>query len=158
MAQTSLTPVLHDIADHLDELAQVLHGEFDALTNNDMEAIQQAADAKSRLTDLLNDLENERTTLLRSAGLDLNKTGVMAYLMRHDSGQPSELTALWQKIEQLTRSCEKQNKINGVIIEKNRRRTEAAMNILRGQPTDNELYSSAGSKVTNRQQQSLAKA
>lgn len=156
MTTPTLQPVLRDIARHLEALQQTLQDEFNALSSQDMAAIAQAAQHKTRLTQLLDDLERERASVLRAAGLDLNSAGITAYLNRYTTPHhQNELAQLWQQIEQLTRDCERQNQINGLIIEQSRRRIKNALTILHGQLPGNELYSATGSTVAETQHQSL---
>lgn len=156
MASPTLLPILNDIAAHLSALQETLQAEYQALSDNDRQGIELAARDKSRLTALLDDLEQERVTLLREAGLDLDRSGVMAYLERHQNSSSDPVTRLWQEIEQLSRDCEQQNRINGIIIEHNRKRTETALNILHGQSGNTELYSSSGNTVSSSNRQSIA--
>lgn len=156
MASATLLPILKDIAAHLTALQETLQTEYRALSDNDRQGIEQAARDKSRLTALLDDLEQERVSLLREAGLDLDRSGVMAYLSRHQQREANPVATLWQEIEQLSRECEQQNRINGIIIEHNRKRTETALNILQGQTGTTELYSSSGNTVSSSSRQSIA--
>ncbi|MGM0679732.1 MAG: flagella synthesis protein FlgN [Pseudomonadota bacterium] len=156
MASPTLLPILKDIAAHLSALQETLQAEYQALSDNDRQGIEQAARDKSRLTALLDDLEQERVTLLREAGLDLDRSGVMAYLGRQQNNSADPLAGVWQEIEQLSRECEQQNRINGIIIEQNRKRTETALNILQGQSGNTELYSSSGNAVSASNRQSIA--
>ncbi len=156
MADPTLLPILKDIAAHLTALQETLQAEYQALSDNDRPGIEQAARDKSRLTASLDDLEQERATLLREAGLDLDRSGVMAYLGRQQNNSTDPVARIWQDIEQLSRDCEQQNRINGIIIEHNRKRTETALNILQGQTGNAELYSASGSTVSASNRQSIA--
>ena len=156
MAAPTLLPILEDILAHLNALQETLQAEYQALSDNDRQGIEQAARDKSRLTAMLDDLEQERVALLREAGLDLDRSGVMAYLGRHQNSSPDPVARTWQEIEQLSRECEQQNRLNGIIIEHNRKRTETALNILQGQSGNTELYSSSGNAVSSSSRQSIA--
>lgn len=156
MSTPTLLPVLKDIAAHLEALLEVLHLEYQALSDNNREGIEQAARDKTRLTGLLEDLEKERVTVLREAGLDLDRSGVMAYLSRHDRPRQDPVSRLWQQIEELSQACEQQNRTNGIVIEHNRRHTETALTILQGQTAETELYSAKGNTVSSSARQSIA--
>ena len=156
MSAPTLLPVLKDIAAHLEALLEVLRLEYQALSENHREGIEQAARDKNRLTGLLEDLEKERVTVLRGAGLDLDRSGVMAYLSRHDRPLQDPVSRLWQQIEELSQSCEQQNRTNGIVIEHNRRHTETALTILQGQTAETELYSASGNTVSSSARQSIA--
>ena len=139
-----MLPVLQDIAAYLDELRSALVAEYEALTVNDTERLTAIAETKQRLSDILGDLDRERSDLLREAGLDLGRTGVLAYLDRQSASEREPLDVLWQRIETLTHDCRRLNQINGIVIEKRRRRAENALRILQGQTIENDLYSPAG--------------
>jgi len=158
MATADLSLLLHDIAEHLAQLVQTLETENAALADNDLDGIVQAANDKNRLFEFLEDLEKERHALLLAAGLDFDSNGIMTYLERNRSRTKNETATTWQQIESLTRQCRKQNQINGIILEKNRRRTEKALAILKGQTPQPTTYTANGETCHNQSRNSLAKA
>ncbi len=158
MAIANLPLLLRDIAEHLTQLSQILENEYTSLSDNDLERIIQAANDKNRLFELIEDLEKERHTVLLAAGLDFDSSGIMAYLQRSPSQANNETASLWQQIETLTRQCRKQNQINGIILEKNRRRTEKALAILKGQSPQMGTYNASGETCHSQSRHSLAKA
>ena len=158
MATADISLLLRDIAEHLAQLMRTLESENTALANNDLDGIIQAANDKNRLFEFLEELENERHALLVAAGLDFDSTGIMAYLARDSARTRNEATAIWQQIETLTRQCRKQNQINGIILEKNRRRTEKALAILKGQTPQAATYTASGETCHSQSRNSLAKA
>jgi len=158
MPQADIEPILQDMATYLDELRRTLIEEYEALASNDLVAVQQAADTKARLSEILDDLEQVRQRQLQEAGLDLNRSGLLHYLNRHFETRRDGLLGLWKKIEELGHECNRLNRINGIVIEKNRRRTENALAILQGKPRNTEYYSAAGARVSTTASQSLAKA
>ncbi|HEB55628.1 MAG TPA: flagellar protein FlgN [Gammaproteobacteria bacterium] len=158
MAIAELSLILQDISEHLGQLATTLEKEHAALFENDLDAIIQTASDKNRLFEFLEDLEKERHALLLAAGLDFDSNGIMAYLQRGTSQTRNETAAIWQQIENLTRQCRKQNQINGIILEKNRRRTEKALAILKGQTPQVATYTANGETCHSQPRHSLAKA
>jgi len=159
MSLPALKPVLLDIVSYLEELRQILIAEYEALSNDDLDALLATAQTKHQLTDMLEQLEQERLTLLKHAGLDLQQTGLMAYFNQHaQTSGNDDLAQLWQRIRTATRDCERLNQINGIIIEKQKRRTESTLALLKGQPTQTELYSSQGESVSHRATTALGKA
>lgn len=158
MAIADLPLLLRDIAEHLTQLGQTLENEYTALAENDLDRIVQAAHDKNRLFEFLEDLEKERHALLLSAGLDFDSSGIMAYLQRDTSQTKHEAAAIWQQIGALTQQCRKQNQINGIILEKNRRRTEKALAILKGQTPQTTTYTASGETCHTQSRHTLAKA
>lgn len=155
---TELSLILQDISGHLIQLAATLESEHAALIDNDLDIIIQAASDKNRLFELLEDLEKERHALLLAAGLDFDSNGIMAYLQRSTFRTKNQTAATWQQIETLTHQCRKQNQINGIMLEKNRRRTEKALAILKGQTPQAATYTANGETCQNQPRHSLAKA
>ncbi len=153
-----MLPVLQDIAAYLDELRQALVAEYEALSAEDSERLANLAEVKQRLSDILGDLDRERSALLREAGLDLDRTGVLAYLDRQAQSEREPLNVLWQRIETLTRDCRRLNAINGIVIEKRRRRAAQALHILQGQTAGSELYTAHGTAPGTGPGNTLAKA
>lgn len=152
-----MTALLKTIAERLSQLLQALEAEYQALSANDVEKMQQTAEDKTTLTEQLERLELKRSILLKNAGLDQDKTGMTAYLQR----QPDADNAMekhWQEIEQITRKCEKQNKVNGIIIESKRRRANTALAILKGQSNTTELYTAEGTAVAPQNPRTIARA
>ncbi|HEB87501.1 MAG TPA: flagellar protein FlgN [Gammaproteobacteria bacterium] len=158
MAIAELSLILQDITEHLTQLVRTLESEHLALVDNDLDAIIQAASDKNRSFELLEDLEKERHALLLAAGLDFDRNGIMAYLQRGTPRTRSETATLWQQIETLTHRCRKQNQINGIMLEKNRRRTEKALAILKGQTPQTATYTASGETCHTQPRHSLAKA
>ncbi|MCW9023747.1 MAG: flagellar protein FlgN [Gammaproteobacteria bacterium] len=151
MAEPALKSILSNITHSLQKLEQTLADEFTALSNDDFEQIQQTAQDKNTVFETLEKLEQQRQQHLADAGLDLNSTGVMAYLDRQTANIKSEMSQSWEQIEVLTQHCRQQNAVNGIILEKNRRRIEKALSILKGQITDTHATYSANGKATSTQ-------
>lgn len=158
MAITELSLILQDISEYLTQLTATLESEHIALIGNDLDTIIQAASDKNRLFELLENLEKERHTLLLAAGLDLDSNGIMAYLQRDTSRTRDQSVAIWRQIGTLTQQCRKQNQINGIMLEQNRRRTEKALAILKGQTPQTATYTANGETCHNQPRHSLAKA
>ena len=153
--KNTLFPVLKDIYAYLQQLKVTLDNEHEALSSQNLEKLNEFAEAKQLLIENLEDLDGERKKILADAGMELGKTGVEDYLSRFSSGK-NELVRIWEAISKLSRECEKQNNVNGVIIESQRRRTETALDILKGNSGESELYSKKGKSVSvNRKSTSI---
>ncbi len=150
--------LLQEIASYLEQLQQALKNEYQALSDNNMPAIETIAREKTVLMDSLEDLDKERRNILSSAGLNLRATGIEDFLQNDNSGQAAELKTTWTKIADLTRQCEKQNNINGIIIENNKQHTENALSILQGKQQGTELYSRQGKSIKTAAKQTVIRA
>jgi len=156
--QSSLYPVLKDIRAYLKQLLALLNEEHSALENSNIEKLAEFATTKQLLVENLEDLETERKNILSQAGLDLTKTGVADFLSRDNTTSKNETNALWDDIAELSRTCEEQNNLNGIIIEGQRRRTEIALQILQGKSTESELYSKHGKSVNAKNKSTSVRA
>jgi len=158
-AMTSkITPLLEDIANYLEQLFHALENEFKALSDNDIQAIQAIAQEKVLLMEQLEDLNKERRLLLEEAGLNLATTGIDDLLNSSKITSSPHLKTLWNNISNLSKQCDKQNNINGIIIDNNKRHTENALSVLQGKQQTNELYSSKGQSIKMPKNQTLIRA
>ncbi len=154
----NITPLLEDITNYLEQLFHALENEYQALSDNDTQAIESIAQEKTMLMEQLEDLNKERRTLLEAAGLNLNTSGVDDFLNSSTIPDKPKLKTLWGNISSLSKQCDKQNNINGIIIENNRRHTENALSVLQGKQQTAELYSSKGQSIKMAKNQTLTRA
>lgn len=153
----TLTPILRKIAQHLSRLEQTLAREYAALSENDLDTIVRAAEEKIRLFGLIEELEQARHAALQQAGVDPDDTDAASWLQRNPA-LGETLVSDWQQVRELTRKCHHQNRINGIILEKTRRRTEQALSILKGQTPQPGTYTARGETERGTTRHSLAKA
>jgi len=150
--------LLHEIASYLEQLHAALNTEHKALSENNITDIQTIAQEKIILMEHLEDLDKERRLVLEKAGLNLSATGIEDYFQQSSSTSAPELKSLWETIAHLSKQCEQQNDVNGIIIESNRRHTENALSILQGKQQNTELYTSKGKSVKASGKQTLIRA
>jgi len=146
------------------QLAESLHASLEreqqALYDNDLESIEQIAAAKAELAASIEALERRRAELVSQAGFPTHANGMAAYLGHLEQGPEGTrtVTAQWQTLQGVLRQCDRQNQINGIMLEKNRRRAEALLRLLRGDADTPQLYSEAGKAVSDKRGQHLAQA
>ncbi|MDH5573002.1 MAG: flagellar protein FlgN [Gammaproteobacteria bacterium] len=160
MSNTALKSVLSNIALQLTALDSALHDEFLALSHNELDDINASAELKISIFEKIEQFEQERCQLLQNADLELDSKGIKTYMLRHinDPESRSEVAHIWQEIENLTQICRRNNKINGIILEKNRQHTERALAILKGQiPETNTTYTATGHTSVQHQSHSFVK-
>lgn len=145
MKTPDLYPILQDITAYLEEFRQILLDEYEALSHADLELMQSTTEAKQKISDVLDDLDNKRQQALRSAGINDEL-----------SDDPTS-SKLWQRIRSLTHECERLNTINGIVIGKQRRRAEMTLSILQGKSSQDNLYSQHGGSVHAPQSSALGK-
>ena len=134
-------PLLQEIVNYLQQLLLALDNEHKALVDKNIDSIKSIAEEKIVLMEHLEDLNKERRSLLDNAGLDITSTGVGDFLQNSKSPRAPQMKALWDEVSNISKQCDKQNNINGIIIESNKRHTENALSILQGKPPNTELYS-----------------
>ncbi len=154
----NISPLLEDIANYLEQLFHALENEYRALSENDIQAIESIAQEKIILMEQLEDLNKERRALLEAAGLDLDANGIDDFLNSSTITDKPKLKTLWNDISNLSKQCEKQNNINGIIIENNKRHTENALSVLQGKQQTAELYSNKGQSIKMAKKQTLIRA
>lgn len=159
MTSDTLDTILSHIAQTLRQLNQTLADEFSALAADNFEQIQELAQNKNALFETLEKLEQQRQACLNKAGFGLNSEDVIAYLTQQKNQSNEKTKQTWQEIETLTHTCRQQNSKNGLLLEKNRRRIEKALSILKGQIPDNQAtYTANGTTSSTSPSHTFAKA
>jgi len=153
-----ISPLLEDIRSYLEQLFNALESEYTALSDNDIQAIQSIAKEKVILMEQLEDLNKERRILLEEAGLNLSSNGIDDFFNSKTLPKNPKLQKLWSSISSLTKQCEKQNNINGIIIENNKRHTKDALSILQGKQKSTELYTNKGQTINTSTKKILIRA
>jgi len=155
----NLELMLRDMYESMSELSVVLDSEHEALVSQDVEQLQKAAADKEALSDKVEQLESNRTAMLKAQGLD-NDLASMKQLIQQSSGyDENALFKIWNMVAELAQECTAKNKLNGIIIETNRRQTNAALSILQGYHDDStETYDAEGSKIASKSNSSIARA
>lgn len=126
-------------------LLTILQEEFDALNNQaSPEEILNLAARKEVMLTTIEELSNNRVVLLPISDPEL---------------LTEPCNSLWKKLLEAAGACQKQNQVNGAIINTTRRHAEQATNILNGiQPATELHYDSSGETISGHQPRTLAKA
>ena len=130
-------------------MAKVLDDERNALANSDSTQIDQTSQKKRAL---LADLEvhaRKRLQLVTDMGYRKEIGTVRHFLSQKDPSQT--LLQSWDSLNRQLQLCSDKNQINGRVISLSQRKTEMALNVLRGQlPQSNSAYNRLG-KMTHHQ-------
>lgn len=126
----------------LTQLEVVLGQEHEALKLRDSAQITQNSEAKQQLILAIETLGRERMALLQGAEQGTDKEAVLAFV----DAEP-QLRSHWDELEALLLRCQKQNQINGMLLEKGKQQTQQLLGILLGEGTrkETELYNAKGS-------------
>jgi len=135
----SLLEIMQREIENCMELLGALHREHAAVTNNTPELLEQATQEKLSWLQQVQALATERADIMGAAGLAAGPQDMSASLASHQ-----DLPARWQQVQRIMVECQRQNQINGSVIELSRRHTLRALSLLRGQSIDQAIYSASG--------------
>ena len=136
-------------------LLEALHSENQALCSNDFATVEQLTPLKQQIIEALSTLEQQRESLLRQAGFSNDKSGMTKFITQCDENIEQD----WQILLDIVSECNRQNEINGIMINTASRQTSSALSILKGQlPGENIHYGSKGEALPNTTSNPLAKA
>ncbi len=135
---------------------EALREEHQALTGNDAPGLEQAVKTKTERLGELAGLAERRTALLEASGYSGDPQGLDACIRHNDAKR--KLATLWQEFSHVLEQCKRQNQINAGIVELSQQHIEQALNLLRGQGRDPELYDPNGRTVSGGRSRPLARA
>lgn len=135
----SLLGIMQREIENCMELLSALHREHAAVTNNTPALLEQTTDEKLHWLQQAEVLATMRTDIVSTAGLADDPQDMSACLSVH-----MDLVARWQQVQRIMVECQRQNQINGSVIELSRRHTLRALSLLRGQSIDQATYSASG--------------
>ena len=147
----SLETILTATQDTMQQLLKVLLNETAALEKNSIEEFSSINQKKILLTEKVEQSEQMRVQFLTKNALNPNEPSQWI--------QGDKLNSLWSKIKELSTQAQKQNQINGLVINGNRRRAQTKIDILSANPPSSELtYSSSGENIKQRNSKTIAHA
>ena len=145
----SLESILETSLDKMQQLLKSLIDETSALKNNNIEEFEVITAEKIALTEQVEDNEKLRVHFLVNKGV--NPSIPSEWL--HNN----KLNTLWAKIRDISKQAQKQNQINGLVINGNRRRVQTQIEILCASPPAAELvYSATGKNIKQRSSNTIA--
>lgn len=145
----SLESILTTTQDKMQQLLKVLKNETSILEKNNIEEFEGITQEKISLTEQIEKNEQLRIHFLTSKSLNPNEPSQWL--------QNNKLNSLWAKIKKLSEQAQKQNQINGLVINGNRRRVQTQIEILSASPPAAELiYSASGENIKQRNSNTLA--
>jgi len=125
-------------------LRVVLTTEHEAIARRDTDTLEQAVAEKQALLTQLEQSHKQRLALLSASGLDADPDG-FATLLARCAGSGYDWSSRWEELKENLIACQRQNQVNGAVLENSRRTTHRALSILLGGQTDSpELYNQTG--------------
>jgi flagellar biosynthesis protein FlgN len=151
-----LDALLHQAVREACLLEAALERESTALADRDLEGLNRAVAEKHQLVRSLERITHDQTALLRSAGFAADAPGMEACLRDWDA--EGLMRPAWNRLQDVMERCRRLNQINGGVVETQRRQTEQAIHILRGEDPRTELYDPSGHTVSSGPSRHISRA
>ena len=141
---TQLSRLLVDETSLLASLAQQLQREHELLVANDVEGLDQAADARQKSVVALSRLDQERRSLCRLLGYSADHPGLAAMFKWCDP--TGSLATAHADASSQAQRCREQNDRNGALVNARLNRLSGMLDMLNGNSAGNRTYESRGAK------------
>ena len=147
----SLENILMIAQDKMQQLLQVLKNETAILEKNNIKELESITQKKITLSEQIEQNEQQRVHFLSIRSLNPNEPKQWL--------QGNKLKSIWSKIKDLSEQAQKQNQINGLVINGNRRSVQTKIEILSTSAPAVELtYSASCENINQRDSKTLAHA
>ncbi len=123
-------------------LLALLRREQGHLVNADIAAVTDLLNEKSLLIAKATDLAVARHQALALAGYEAGEAGMQAWIASQEPR--SEVVQTWNKLIDVAREAKEINRTNGLLINQQLSRNEAALNVLRGDESGADTYGPNG--------------
>jgi flagellar biosynthesis/type III secretory pathway chaperone len=153
--QHPLEAVLEQEVRCTESLLECLEAERLALIRRDLEALEKTIQDKVQHSQLLEQLERQRESIVSALGFDTDPRGLTRCY--RSLPQAEQLIELWAQILTNIEVCRTSNITNGGILELGRQHVEQALSILRGQSGTPSLYDPHGATAANLGKRELGK-
>lgn len=149
ISKTGNTPLLQTLtaeAEAVRLFVDLLQREQNALKSAKTDELAELAEKKSQLGITLNQLADQRNTLLAASGLSNDRSGIDAWCAQHPAEKGA--SAAWQSIVLLAGEARELNRLNGELIKIHMQYNAKALEALRGGQSALELYGPDGQAQT----------
>ena len=137
-------------------LVALLQQEYDVLKKRDTAELIDLTSEKQALVDLLDILNKDWLDCLKSANIEISINGIRQALEAADAQTQLGLASQWQHLSENAKACQRQNTINGTVLELRHHTTQFALDILNGSPANN-TYGPTGKTSNDGNNNPLAK-
>ena len=159
--EQQLTLLLNNELTCLQNLLDTLNQEFEALTNSDIEALEQITlqknTALAKQAEATISRQNFAATLMNTNVTDENTEQGLQQLIANYENQV-DLSKTINKLQLLAEQCQTTNRSNGRLILQKQKHTRNALDILRQADSNPSTYSGQGDTVTRTEGRILGKA
>lgn len=126
----------------VEQLLDILRQEQHALGERNSETLNQSVSSKEAVFQRLQQLSQQREQFLQQRGFSADKSGFTAFMATDPTGN---LVQAWEALEATLRECQRQNQLNGTLLESGRQITQEMLSILTGRDfSKHELYNQRG--------------
>lgn len=148
----SLEKILTLCSKSMQQLLMLLQDETAVLKTNDIPRLEDITLNKIAITEQVEKNEQSRIQFLSQHSLDPNQPGQWI--------KNAKLKSIWNELKDFASQCQKQNQINGLVINGYRNQVKTQIEILSTSslPEADLVYSSAGEGVQQRKSKTLAHA
>lgn len=143
----NLHACLQEELDSMTSLASILEKEQLALIEGNVAALNELSQEKSQQLAKLSDLGKKRSFHLSTLGYPSDIKGMQAYL-----ACPSTETAIldnWKQLLYISETAKENNRANGILINRQLKKNQGALNILQQNSPDDLLYGANGQSKNN---------
>ncbi len=130
--------------DASNRLLEALREENAALVTRNAAHIEQSVDTKSRVLAEFDAIDREREHLIRESG-QATRQDFSDQIANCDPQRRNRLLDNWMQLLEMTGECQRQNSVNGALIQSGLRHTRQALSLLKGQtPSESLQYGPGG--------------
>ena len=127
------------------QLHQALVAEYDALKQRDHESFDEIVLKKQEYASKLDDNEKALFDVLASEGFGHSQEGLQAFMdSLTDKPDPHDIKTIWSELHPVLQECQKQNQVNGRILNLSLINVQQAVNLLKGQSGNSGMYNNSG--------------
>jgi flagellar biosynthesis protein FlgN len=153
---TYLNEMLAQDSSAVTQLTSLLLGERKLLEQRQHQGMQEIVDQKDQHLDALSFNVKKRAQLLKSVGLAQTPAGWEQLLTSHPATQA--LVTEWRALNDAFVACQKENEINGRMINRSKQTLTHLLNLIRGQVVVPSLYTQKGTATNQSNSHTMVKA
>ncbi len=126
------------------QLLACLNKEYEALKARSLEQLQKLAIEKQEYLTELEQLSQKSRELLEKSSYPASSVGVDDFVKECESHGMSGVEKRWHELGDVLQQCQRQNRINGDIIQMSRQNVRHALDIIYNSGGENSSYGPAG--------------
>ena len=133
---------MEEYIENLNQLNAILLEEYDALKSRDISLLDECLKNKEKSVSFLESFERENAELLKSAKNIPDNSGIVFFKKR---------------INNLIEACNKQNLVNGAVIDVSHQFNQRMLSVILGKGSSNKLYDPNGKSGSDLSKNSVAR-